>query len=1135
MYGAGRGYMVDQSQRMTRSFNWLNAAQFGGALNDNVFRLLVVFFLIGLKGQEAASLMASVVGAIFVIPFLLFTPMAGILADRYSKRNITVVVKTIEILSMVIALAAFHFRNEWIAYSVVFLMSTQSALFGPSKYGIVKELVGEERLSRANSLLVLFTYIAIIVGTGLAPSVDHLTGGNYVAATSVCLLIAVAGLIAICRVGSTPAQGGERRISPNVFGTIWRTLVSIRHDGYLMLAVIAAAYFLLIAGFVQINLIPYGIEMLGISEQNSAYLFLLSALGIGLGAWVVGRLSGKTIELGLVPVGVVGVVVGAFGLFMFSHSLPVTCAMVFVLGVSAGFYIVPVEAFIQYRSPDKRRGEILAAKGFLAWLGVLLSAVLLYVFAELLQITPAQGFLVVGVATLMMMVVAFSVLPDFFLRFVITLIAKLVYRIRVIGREHVPTNGPALLMANHVSWVDALLLNATLQRRIRFMMHRNLYERRQLNRFFRLMGVIPFSHEDPPKELSASLEAARTALADGYMVCLFAQGKLASSRLLQALEDGFEQISGDRDIPVIPVYLGGVWGSIFSYFYGKPLTRWPRMIPYPVSVLFGKPLPSDTPVAAVRRKITELSVDYFNDLKPHRHSLGEESIIMARTNWRRQAINDTTGKSLSFGRTLTAAVALADLLKRDTKDQSYIGILLPSSLGGMLANLAVTLSGKISVNLNYVASRQFRAHCMQACGVKTVLTSRTFIEKVDTLEAPEGAVYLEDLLPRVTPLMKIRALVMARFMPRRRLARASSFHADQPATVMFSSGTTGTPKGIVLSHHNILSNVEAFRMVYRPTSDDNVCAVLPFFHSFGYTTTLWFPLLSGFPASYHTNPLDGEQVARVVRENKSTLLLATPTFLLSYIRKAQPEDFKSLRYVVVGAEKLKENVAAAFEERFGLTPLEGYGATECAPVISVNLPPLEIDGVQTTGPKKGSVGQALPGIAVKTVDTRTHEPVPQNEEGLLLVRGPNVMLGYLDDPKQTAKVMRDGWYVTGDMVRIDADGFITITDRLARFSKIGGEMVPHLAVEDAYYKALDTYEQVLAVTSTPHPRKGERLVVLYTDAAGDVESLHRIMKRSDLPNLWKPDRKAYHRVDAIPTLGTGKLDFKALRELAQGL
>lgn len=1124
---------MDADQKMPRSFTWLNVAQFGGALNDNIFKLLVIFFLIGLQGPDSASRVVVLVGAIFVVPFLLFTTGAGVLADRYSKRHIVVIVKALEILAMSLAVCAFYFKSPWMVYTVLFLMSAQSALFGPSKYGILVELVGRHRLSRANSLLVLFTYLAIMLGTAAAPTVDKMSHGNYVVAGLVCLGIAIAGLFASLQIEKTPAKGGTNRISTFIVLQVWRTMRSLRSDGFLTLAVWASAYFLLIGAFVQLNLIPYGLHMLGISEQNSGYLFLIAAVGIGFGAWLVGKISGRNIEFGIVPVGIFGVTLGTLGLFLFPHSLPIACGWIFLLGVSSGFFVVPLDAFIQARSPDDRRGEILAASGFLSWVGVLLAALLIWIFSEGLGLNPAQGFLWIGVLTFVLAVLSFIVLPDFFVRFVMTLVMKGLYRIRIIGEENVPAEGPALLVANHVSWVDALLLGATQRRRIRFMMYRQIYENRWLNPLFRLMGVIPISYQDPPKKILASLMEARAALDDGYMVCIFAEGSVTRSGMLQEFRGGFERIVRNSSIPVIPVYLGGVWGSIFSYFHGKPMTRWPAMIPYPVGILFGKPLPPTTSAYEVRDRVMELSVDYFNDLKPRRHSIGEELIIGARHHWSKRCISDTTGKSLTFGQGLTAAVALASIVEKGTEGQRHIGILLPSSVGGALANMAVTLLRKVTVNLNYVASNDFRRHVVEQCDLQKVITSRRFLEKMPGMEPPPGAIYLEDLMPRITSRLKVRSYLKARFLPRRLLARSSGFKADELATVMFSSGATGVPKGVLLSHHNILSNVEAFRMVYRPTEDDNLCAALPFFHSFGFTATLWFPLLSGFSASYHVNPLDGAQIANVVRESRSTLLFATPTFLLNYVRKAEKEDFKSLRAVIVGAEKLKKNVADMFEEKFGVRPLEGYGSTECAPVIAVNLPPVDIDGVHQAGAKEGSVGHPLPGVAVRVVEPSNYEPVAQGAEGLMLVRGPNVMLGYLNQPEKTAEVFHDGWYVTGDIVRIDRDGFITITDRLSRFSKIAGEMVPLIAVEDMYHQALKAMEPVLTVTSVPDARRGERLIVLYTEASGGPERLHALIQASDLPNLWKPDRQAYYPIDAIPTLGSGKTDFKALRDLAR--
>jgi acyl-[acyl-carrier-protein]-phospholipid O-acyltransferase/long-chain-fatty-acid--[acyl-carrier-protein] ligase len=335
----------------------------------------------------------------------------------------------------------------------------------------------------------------------------------------------------------------------------------------------------------------------------------------------------------------------------------------------------------------------------------------------------------------------------------------------------------------------------------------------------------------------------------------------------------------------------------------------------------------------------------------------------------------------------------------------------------------------------------------------------------------------------------------------------------------------------MLSHHNILSNLEALRIVFRVTRRDNICSALPFFHSLGFTGTLWLPLLSGFSAAYHTNPLDGEVIARTVRESHSTLLIATPTFLMAYLRRAKQEDFASLRLVVTGAEKLKAKLADSFEEKFGIRPLEGYGATELSPVISLSLPDVEIDGVRQVGARDGSVGLPVPGVAVRIVDPESFAPRLEGESGLILVKGPNIMRGYLNRPDKTAEVLRDGWYISGDIGRLDEAGFLHITDRLARFSKIGGEMIPHGAIEDALHAALGQ-QGVVAVTSVPDEKRGEKLVVVHTADAGDAATLHQLLASSELPNLWKPGRDCFVAVATLPILGTGKLDLKGVKELA---
>ena len=565
-----------------------------------------------------------------------------------------------------------------------------------------------------------------------------------------------------------------------------------------------------------------------------------------------------------------------------------------------------------------------------------------------------------------------------------------------------------------------------------------------------------------------------------------------------------------------------------------------------MTIHFGAPMPSTSTAMEVRQKVAELSCDSFDARKPLRQPLEQYFIHSARQNWGRTAVADSSGKELTYGRTLAGAVALAGKLERQippapfmpqrvplqSGEQNHVGLLLPPSVGGVLTNLALILLGKIPVNLNYTAAEASLHSSIEQCGITTIVTSKAFLEKIPALAQLEGLLLLEDILPTISGSDKLLALMKARLLPSRLLCGRENFSADSVATVIFSSGSTGEPKGVMLSHHNIMSNIEALRMVFRVNGADNVCSALPFFHSLGFTGTLWFPLVSGFSAFYHPNPMDGEKIAQMVREHTSTILLATPTFLLAYLRRAKREDFASLRLVITGAEKLKAKVADSFEDRFGVRPMEGYGATELAPVITLSLPDVEVDGVRQHGSKVGSVGHPVPGVVIKVVDPESGAELKAGEPGLMLVKGPNVMLGYLGRPDKTAEAIRDGWYVTGDIGVLDDDGFIRITDRLSRFSKIGGEMVPHGVVEDELHGRLGQ-TGVVAVTAVPDEKKGERLVVIYSrEAAVDAEILQRHMAESSLPNLWKPGRDCYVEVESLPILGTGKLDLKGIREIA---
>lgn len=1127
--------------KLTSSFRWHNATQFLGALNDNVFQLLTAFFLISQMGKEQTANVMFWTGTIFVLPFLIFTAPAGVLADRFSKRNIIVIAKIAELAVMLSAIAAFYFQHHVGLYVVLFLMCTQSAFFGPCKYGIIPELVRTEQISRANSFLEGLTYLSVVLGAALTPWLAHQFEPNYTKAAIVCVSISVVGVLTSIKIGYTAPRITGETLSWFFVKDIYHALHQIRHDRYLILAILGSAYFMLLGGFSKMNLIQYGQEVCGYTYIQSGYLFLVAAVGIGIGSYLAGRISKRSVEIGIIPLGAFGMAVCAIALGLMQRTpaaaskweLLTVFIMIGLFGVCCGLFIVPVHSFIQLRCPDAIRGRVIAASNFTGWIGVLAAAGLVGLCCGMMKIPASTMFLIMGLATLMLAIVTVVLLPDFLLRFLIILLTRVIYRIRVHNADNVPAQGAALIIANHVSWVDPLILLATQQRRIRFIMDRDIYGWRYLNWLFRIGRLIPISPKDSPKQIVAALREGRKALDEGYLLCIFAEGQVTRTGMLGRFRGGFEKVVKGTPYPIIPAYLGGLWGSIFSYYHGKMLGAWPRLRFRQVSVHFGAPMPSDSSPLAIRRAIEELSVDYFNSKKPHRLTLGQTFVQSARRHWRRPFASDTTGKRVSFAKALIGSVALADKLSPLTEGQPRVGILLPPSVGGALANTAVALLNKPSVNLSYVVSGEDRRYMIAETQVKTVLTSRTVLEKLQmTLNDLPEAVFLEDLAASITGADKRRALLKALFVPSRRLANARTATADDTATILFSSGSSGRPKGIELTHHNILSNLEMVLSSFRVYPNDRLCAILPFFHSFGLTCTLWLPILVGVPVSYVPNPLDGKLVGQTVRQDKATLLFATPTFLLNYLRRCEKEDFATLRFVVAGAEKLKVALIDAFEQKFGIRPREGYGATELSPLAALNVPDVEVDKVLHIGTKEGSAGHSIPGLAVRVVHPETGELLGFDEPGVLWVKGANVMKGYLNNPEKTAQVVKDGWYNTGDIVTVDEDGFITIRDRLSRFSKIGGEMVPHMTIEEVCMTGLGMHEPCVAVTSVPDEKKGEQLVLLYDQNKVDVDALYRVLAESNLPKLYIPKRENILPIDGIPHLGSGKLDMMRLRQTA---
>ena len=504
---------------------------------------------------------------------------------------------------------------------------------------------------------------------------------------------------------------------------------------------------------------------------------------------------------------------------------------------------------------------------------------------------------------------------------------------------------------------------------------------------------------------------------------------------------------------------------------------------------------------------------------------------------KKEALADSTGVRLTYGEVFLRALALGRALGRVLGPEPYVGLLIPPTVAGSVANVALTLLGKVPVNLNYTAGQAVIDSSVAQCGIKHVLTSRKALDRFK-LETGGTPLFLEELAKQVSTADKAWAWTVARLVP---IAALGAFvpglrgdDLDSTATVIFTSGSTGSPKGVVLSHRNILANIHQMNAHLRLLPEEVILGILPFFHSFGFSITIWTVLALGKKSVYHFNPLDARVVGNLCQEHKATLLTATPTFMRSYIQRCEAEQFASIVHLLLGAEKLKPELATQIADRLKIEPLEGYGCTELSPVASVNVPfEIQTRGGRTVpGNRPGTVGRPLPGTAVKTIDPETGADLPEGAVGMILIRGPQVMVGYLNRPEATAEVVRDGWYTTGDLGAVDEDGFLRITDRLSRFSKIGGEMVPHLGVEAAIAAVAGIDEGGLAVTSLPDPKRGERLVVFHAGPGLDPAEVCRRLAET-LPKLWIPSAVDFHQIEAIPVLGSGKLDLVGLRRLAR--
>lgn len=1128
--------------RPTAPLRGLLIAQFCGAFNDNAWKLMVALlgirqlsaaFAPGPEFETASQTQTTLAFVVFTLPLALVSIVAGLLADRVSKRTVIITMKSVEVLLMSAATVALWINPAGGMLPLIVLagMGVHSALFSPAKYGILAELLPHEQLAAGNGRLEMWTFLAILTGTAAPGILLSLTGSSTWLAPLALACISLIGFSAAWNIPPVPPARAEGGLVDTLRGA-WSALAA---DRMLRLAVIGGVFFWTIASLFAQNILVYAKAVLGVSDWQSGLPLMMLSIGIGMGARLVGRLSQSRVEYGLIPLGALGVAVMLSALGLFAPGLETTLAMMVILGAASAFIFVPLNALIQWRAPQDRRGSVIAFENTCVFTGILLGSLVAGAMAGS-GVSTTGIFVATAVCTVMGTAWALWLLPEALLRVVLVILTNTIYRLRIVGHEQVPKQGGALLIPNHVSFIDGLLLIASLDRPVRFVVDEQYANQALLRPFMKIAGVIPISLHGGLRTVLRALRDAGAAIDDGELVCLFPEGQITRTGTLLPFHRGFERIMKGRTAPIVPVHLDRVWGSIFSFNRSRFLTKMPEQIPYPVTVSFGTPLPAGTAAHDIRSAIRALGEAAWTLRKPDRRPLHRQFIRAMRRHPFRFAIADQTRPHVGSFQALIGSIVLARALRSRWHDQRCVGILLPPTVAAALVNVAALLCGRTAVNLNYTVGKAGLETASRLAELRTIVTSRAFVDKAK-LELPGGPsiIWLEDVARTLGFSHKLVAGVLAILSPARLIERACGQNIpvtmDDLATIIFSSGSTADPKGVMLSHFNVDANAQGASQVLHLYQHERVLGILPFFHSFGYLV-FWLVMFNNASMVFHPSPLDVAAIGELVRRYRVTFLVTTPTFLQLYHRRCTPEQFSSLRAILTGAEKLPARLAQAIEDKFGIEPVEGYGVTECAPVIAVNCPDFRAAGFHQPASRRGTVGQPLPGISVKIVDPERMDPLPPGKPGMLLVRGPNVMKGYLGREDLTAQAMQNGWYVTGDLAILDEDGFLTITDRLSRFSKIGGEMVPHGKVEDALHQAASLDVQTFAVTGIADERKGEQLAVLHTFDEARIPEILTKVASDGLPNLYIPPRGNFIKVESLPVLGTGKMDLRSLKRIA---